>query len=513
MNRVFGKFASVAAGLLALGLLIPSQAAAAPGHATRTRAPYSYHGAVPLPDTGVLWGAYVPPDAHNGPDRRTALTNYETLVGRPLALERVYYLWNEAWPTADDTWSAQNGHTLYISWNASPDDGSGCRKWNDIANGVYDADIHAQAARIVAFPYPFIFSFHHEPTTAPPNHQSCGTPEEYQAAWRHIHDTFVADGVTNVSYGFTSTALSFDHHRAEDFYPGDDIIDIVAADGYNWFGCTFHPGPWREMSEIFANFNQFGIDHDKPLIIGEYGSGEDPDVVGKKGQWFTNGADQLKKWPLFKGVMYFNVGNGGTSCDRYVDSTPTALTGFSTMGADPYFNPPVTTTEISISDGGFTPGDVTVPMGSVVRWTNNGTANHTVVAKKMALFNSGTLNPGDTFVFVFTQAGTYSYRDSLNGALQGAVKVAPTADPPTGGVTTTFTIKWSADLAPDGYSYDAQIKRPGGTWTNWKTNQNGMKTTFVPDSGVGKYTFRARYVRDSDGAASGWSPGVQIVVS
>jgi plastocyanin len=460
-----------------------------------------------------MWGAFVPPDPHNGPDRRTALTDFETLVGRPVALERVYILWNEAFPTADDLWSRDQGHTLYMSWNASPDDGSGCRKWKDIANGVYDADIDARANDIKGFGAPMFFSFHHEPTTAPPGHVSCGTPEEYKSAWRHIHDEFVADGVTNVTYSITYTAQNFDHNRAKDFYPGDDIIDTIAADGYNWFGCTFHPGPWREMSEIFTPFYQFGVDHNKPLIIGEYGSGEDPDVVGKKGQWFTNGADQLKKWPLIKGVMYFNVGNGGTSCDRYVDGSPTSLSAYTAMGADPYFNPPVTTTEVSISDTGFTPSDVTIPMGSVVRWTNNGSTKHSVTAKKMNLFNSGALDPGSDFLFVFTQAGTYSYRDSLHGALQGAVKVAPLADPPTGGVTTVFTITWSADIAPDDYSYDVQIKRPGGTWADWKTNQNGMKKVFTPDSGVGTYTFRARYHNTIDDTTSGWSPGVRIVVS
>ena len=48
-------------------------------------------------------------------------------------------------------------------------------------------------------------------------------------------------------------------------------------------------------SEIFTPFYQFGVDHDKQLVIAEYGSGEDPAVVGKKGQWFSNGADQLKQ--------------------------------------------------------------------------------------------------------------------------------------------------------------------------------------------------------------------------
>jgi plastocyanin len=509
MKRALGRLGSLFVGMLVVGLLIPTQAPAQPG---QHRPGSAYAGPVILPDNGILYGAYVPPDDHNGPDRRTALTNFEALIGRPVALERVYVLWNEAWPTADDLWSRDQGHTLYMSWNASPDDGSGCRKWADIAAGVYDADVDARADDIKGFGAPMFFSFHHEPTTAPPNHQSCGTPDDYQAAWRHIHDRFVADGVTNVTYSITYTAQNFQKGKAEDFYPGDDIIDTVGADGYNWFGCPFHNGPWREMSEIFTPFYAFGVKHNKPLIIAEYGTGEDPDVTGKKGQWFTNGADQLKQWPLIKGVMYFNVGGGG-SCARYMDSSPSSLNAFADNGADPYFNPPVTTTGISISDTGFTPSDVTIPMGSVVRWTNNGSIQHSVQAKKTNWFNSGTLRPGDTFTWVFAPAGTFSYVDALNGTLQGAIKVAPTADPPSGGVTTQFTIKWAANLAPDDYSYDVQIKRPGGTWTDWKINQNGMKKVFTPDSGVGTYSFRARYRQTVDNKASGYSPAVQIIVS
>jgi plastocyanin len=509
MKLVLGRIGYVVVGVLILGLLVPGQATAKAGFSR----PYSYHGPVVLPDNGIMYGAFVPPDPHNGPDRQTALTNFEALIGRPVAIERVYVLWNEVWPTADDLWSRDQGHTLYMSWNASPDDGSGCRMWADIAAGVYDADIDARAEDIKGFGAPMFFSFHHEPTTAPPNHIACGTEAEYKAAWRHIHDKFVIDGVTNVTYSITYTAQNFDKNRAKDFYPGDDIIDTIAADGYNWYGCPFHQGPWREMSEIFDSFYAFGVLHNKPLIIAEYGSGEDPAVVGRKGQWFTNGADQLKKWPLIKGVSYFNVGNGGGSCDRYMDSTTSSLQAFSANGADPYFNPPVTTTEVSVTDFAFTPNSMTVPQGSVVRWTNNGPSVHTVTANKMKLFDSGNIAVSSTFVWVFTQAGTYAYHCSIHPAMTGAVKVAPTANPPSGNQTTVFTITWSSNFAPDQYAYDVQIQRPGGTWTNWKMSQTSMSGNFLPDSGPGTYRFRARFHNKTDGSVSGWSPTARITVS
>jgi hypothetical protein len=43
-----------------------------------------------LPTSGALFGAYVQPGSHTGPDRRSAMTSFETLVGRQMSIERVY---------------------------------------------------------------------------------------------------------------------------------------------------------------------------------------------------------------------------------------------------------------------------------------------------------------------------------------------------------------------------------------------------------------------------------------
>lgn len=132
-----------------------------------------------LPVDGTLYGAYVEPDFHNGLERRTADNFFESLVGRPLAVERWYYTLDETdWPTADDYWSRDQGHILYLSWNGATGDGSEQCDWAGIAAGLWDASINKVAGNIKAFASPMIFSFHHEPTNAPPWHRSCGTGED-----------------------------------------------------------------------------------------------------------------------------------------------------------------------------------------------------------------------------------------------------------------------------------------------------------------------------------------------
>jgi plastocyanin len=469
---------------------------------------------VTLPEKGALFGTFVRPDDHTGNTRREAMTNFEALVGRQMATERVYDLWDDPFPTDDDLWSRDLGRTLYVSWNASPRDGTGCKGWANIAAGLYDAEIDAKAEALKSFGAPIIFSFHHEPTTKPEFGGDCGTGEDYKAAWRYIHDRFQTDGVTNATYAWTMTAQSFQNGKGDEYYPGNGIIDLIAADGYNWYSCEFHNGPWREMDEIFQSFYDYGVSKGKPMFIAEYGSGEDDAVVGRKAQWFANGADLLKRWSEIKGVSYFNVGTGG-ACDRYADSSPTSLQAFSAMGHDTYFNPPPTVSNVAVADFAFTPKGVDVGQGSGVEWTSSGPSDHTVTnTDAIALFDSGTLTPGSSFLSWFPGAGIYVYHCEIHTTMKGRITVPMALTPSSGNLTTPFAITWSAEWAPAEFVYDVQIKRPTETtWSNWQNDTAANSATFVPDDGTGRYWFRARLVRLSDGTAARWSKGSFISVS
>ena len=504
MKRILVAVAASLALLLSGGL--PSSAA--------PRAPYLYSGPVPLPTAGVLFGAFVALDAHNGLDHTTAWNNFTSLVGRPSAVERVYYNWGDAFPTADDEWSRDQGRTLFFSWSANDGITGICTPWADIAAGLHDAEIDSKAAGLAAFGAPFFFSFHHEPTNAPPHGGSCGNGADYIAATRHVIDRFHADGVTDMSYAFTSTALSFTHDRGDEFYAGDSYVDIIAADGYNWYGCPFHGGPWRSFQQILQDFYDYGVSKNKPMIVAEYGSGEDPAVPNRKAQWFSDAADTMKQWPLMVGALYYNVGNGGT-CDRYVDSSAASLQSFRTLGADPYANPPLQTAPATVADFSFTPQTASIPAGTAVQWTFNGPSSHTVTdTSGLAQYDSGAKAPGSTFLHVYTASGIYQYRCTIHTQMRGTVRVPMSATPRSGIQSTTFTITWSADNAPTGFAFDVQIKRPGSTtWSDWKPTQYLASGSFVPDSGVGTYRFRSRLRNTATNKGTGYSPALQVKVT
>jgi plastocyanin len=86
------------------------------------------------------------------------------------------------------------------------------------------------------------------------------------------------------------------------------------------------------------------------------------------------------------------------------------------------------TRDVAIRANGFSPATVTVATLDTVRWTNRDTVNHQVVSDTGA-FASPILRPGQAFSFTFRASGTYRYRDALEPAERGTVRV--TGPPPS----------------------------------------------------------------------------------
>lgn len=88
--------------------------------------------------------------------------------------------------------------------------------------------------------------------------------------------------------------------------------------------------------------------------------------------------------------------------------------------ADAYEPTPV---EVSIEDFGYRPATIMIPVGTTVRWTNNDPVQHTVTDSKGA-FDSGILEPGQSFERNFDVPGTFSYFCTIHPQMQGTVIVA-----------------------------------------------------------------------------------------
>jgi plastocyanin len=72
----------------------------------------------------------------------------------------------------------------------------------------------------------------------------------------------------------------------------------------------------------------------------------------------------------------------------------------------------------------YNPGNFTVKAGNTVTWVNKDTTVHTVTGTN-GLFDSGNLNPGQTYSHAFTQTGVYKYYCTLHVWMKGNVTVTP----------------------------------------------------------------------------------------
>ena len=84
-------------------------------------------------------------------------------------------------------------------------------------------------------------------------------------------------------------------------------------------------------------------------------------------------------------------------------------------------SPQFTGTKVAAKDNFFSPGKVTITVGTQVKWVNKGFALHTTTS------NDGLwgkkLAPGQSFVYTFNSTGTFLYHCKFHFGMNGKVVV------------------------------------------------------------------------------------------
>lgn len=103
------------------------------------------------------------------------------------------------------------------------------------------------------------------------------------------------------------------------------------------------------------------------------------------------------------------------------NNMPTNSTGNSSNSGS---ETPSASDKVSIKNFAFSPANITITKGTTVTWTNNDTTVHTIVETDGKNGpNSNSVNPGDSYTFTFSQAGTYKYHCSIHPEMTGTVTV------------------------------------------------------------------------------------------
>ena len=95
------------------------------------------------------------------------------------------------------------------------------------------------------------------------------------------------------------------------------------------------------------------------------------------------------------------------------------------------------TMSVVIHHHAFDPEQQNVPPGTIVTWTNEDNDQHTVTADN-GLFDSGVLNPGDSYSVWFDGSGIVPYHCGIHPYMKGSIVVGgASGGETTGGGTTT----------------------------------------------------------------------------
>ena len=81
------------------------------------------------------------------------------------------------------------------------------------------------------------------------------------------------------------------------------------------------------------------------------------------------------------------------------------------------------TETVTINNYSFTPTTLIVHAGDTVIWVNQDRLPHTATALDGKSFDSGAIDPGANWKFVFTKAGHYNYRCAIHPDMRGAIDV------------------------------------------------------------------------------------------
>lgn len=132
------------------------------------------------------------------------------------------------------------------------------------------------------------------------------TNESYIQAFQRVVKIFRANEANNVKFIYNVNDQNVGKGASYmEAYPGDEYVDYVSMDGYNW-GTSRAWSTWQGFREIFDEaYNALISGSKRPVIIAEYASTE---MGGSKAAWITDMKNQIQSgaYPKLTAVIWFN---------------------------------------------------------------------------------------------------------------------------------------------------------------------------------------------------------------
>ncbi len=263
-------------------------------------------------------------------ERAPRFNQLEADANRQLDIGHVFHSWDTAIPTEDDLFHLAAGRILMISWNGTDT--------IEIQNGVHDAWITQQATSVRDLGEPVMLRWFWE-MDGRRRTEIVHSPQDFVSAWLHVRSIFDEVGATNAEFVWCPNEFLFwEGGDPDPWYPGDDHVDWLCADGYNWADTTTSP-EWITFDRIFGDFVEWAAPRGKPIVIGETGSNEGE--AGAKAEWLRSLPGILENdLPEIDAVVYFDKDfREFGHADWRVDTTLQTYDAWIDFARSDYLNP------------------------------------------------------------------------------------------------------------------------------------------------------------------------------
>lgn len=317
-----------------------------------------------MPPDGAYTGAYV--DFGEGEAQVTydALTHFEHLTGKPLAVVAFGNFWgDQAFP--DKTLRILDAYgaaplIFWSPWDKPYEESRGPDRFDlhRILAGKWDAyiDTWADAARRygkpllvtwglemngIWFPWSGVFYGGGKMIGHADGQRLPAGPELYKQAYRYVVDRVRAKGATNILWGFHANNFSSpraDWNRMKRYYPGAGYVDWL---GLSVYGKMSRSEGWARFDDMMAEpYTEIcALDPHKPVFLAEWGVGEFP--PGDKAGFIASAFANLPvKYPRVRLAVYWHErweNKDGSYSNLRVNSSPEALAAYRAGVASPYW--------------------------------------------------------------------------------------------------------------------------------------------------------------------------------
>jgi beta-mannanase len=307
----------------------------------------------------LLWGFFDPADWQRSLNGVPAYAAIDALLGTPMSMTAPQLSWANG-TNADGSPVYQRlytprldadratGRVSLLSWASFNLANQQDLAFNlqSILTGKHDAYLDQFGADVAAWAHPLIVRLNWEmngwwfPTWN--EYDSNGRVAnghhagDYARAWRYVVDRVRKAGATNIAWHWCPNVVAPKSGgptapgMLASFYPGDDYVDYVGCDLYNWAAAK--NAPWMSLQQLLEGYAGwygntaaalFGVAPGKPWLIGELACNA---TGGDKAAWIKDTLTTLpKRYPMVRGLIWFNWGGDAT---WPITQPPEAATAF-----------------------------------------------------------------------------------------------------------------------------------------------------------------------------------------